>query len=189
MDQITLQLTGIQPLMVNNPQTVNPFNEFTKQIKELTGKRKRTDQDESDLMKLKWFAALYYDQKVGPFLPAICVWRSLQDAAKLSRAGKMIERGLHMLSDRVPIVYRGSRDPEEMYSNKVYVDIRDAAPGGKRITAVRPIFPEWSVEVSFLYDSTTLNRRDLLSYAELAGRVIGVGTYRRLFGRFEVEAA
>lgn len=187
MQIIKFRLTGTCPLMVNNPQTVNPFNVWTKQIKAITDKRKKTDQDNTDLMRLKWMAALYHDEQLGPYLPAICVWRALLDAARISRAGKTIERGVQQVGDRLPILYNGPRDPEKMYESAIYVDIRDASPGGKRVTAVRPIFPQWAVETELMFDPNQASERDLTAFMELAGRVCGVGTYRRLHGRFSVE--
>lgn len=185
MEQIGLRLKGSNLLMVNNPQTVNPFNTFTKQIKELTGKKRRTDQDEHDLMRIKWRAALYYDEDVGPYLPSVQVLESIRSAAKISRQGLTIGRGLHTLGDKTPILYRGPRDPDLMYEDERFVDIRDASPSGKRVTAVRPVFRDWAIEVNFLLDPEHLNRRDLLAFADLAGKVIGIGTYRKIFGRYE----
>ena len=46
MKSIKFRMTGTCPLMLNNPQTVNPMNEFTKAISELTSKRKKTDEDQ-----------------------------------------------------------------------------------------------------------------------------------------------
>ena len=43
MKSIKFRMTGTCPLMLNNPQTVNPMNEFTKAISALTSKRKKTD--------------------------------------------------------------------------------------------------------------------------------------------------
>ncbi len=188
MQFIKFRLSGTCPLMVNNPQTVNPFNVWTKQIKAITDKRKKTDQDNRDLMRLKWLAALYHADDIGPFLPAICVWRSLLDAARISRAGKTIERGVQQVGDRLPILYNGPRDPEKMYESGVYVDVRDASPGGKRVTAVRPFFhPPWALEAELMFDPNQASERDITAFMELAGKVCGVGTYRRLYGRFSVE--
>jgi len=187
LQYIKFRLTGTCPLMVNNPQTVNPFNVWTKQMKAITDKRKKTDEDNHELMRLKWMAGLYIDPAIGPFLPSICVWRALLDAARISRSGKMIERGVQCVGDKLPILYRGPRNPDEMYESGVYVDVRDASPGGKRVTAVRPIFPEWKVEPEMMFDPNQVSERDIVTFMELAGRVSGVGTYRRIYGRFTSE--
>ena len=42
MKSISFKVNGVKALMMHNPQTVNPFNEFTKAIKPLTAKKKKT---------------------------------------------------------------------------------------------------------------------------------------------------
>lgn len=51
MKSIKFRITGTMPLMLNNPQTVNPFNEFTKKLKPLTSKRTKTDDDMLETVK------------------------------------------------------------------------------------------------------------------------------------------
>ena len=48
-------MTGVCPLMLNNPQTVNPMNEYSKALKELTSKRSKTDSDQNEIFHLKLF--------------------------------------------------------------------------------------------------------------------------------------
>lgn len=186
MDAIEFRLTGTSPLMMNNPQTVNPFNPYTLQMKEITDKRKRSDEDQRDLLKIKFMAALYYEEKIGPYLPMISVWRSIHEAAKISRAGKTIERGLHTGQEMAAVEYAGPRKPEELYADPNFVDVRDASPAGKRVTACRPMFKTWALTAPFLFEETLINERDLVSFATLAGKLVGVGTYRQRFGRYEI---
>ena len=42
MKTLRFKVVGTQPLMLNNNQTVNPFNEYAKKLKEFTSKRKKT---------------------------------------------------------------------------------------------------------------------------------------------------
>ena len=176
MDTIEFRLTGTSPLMMNNPQTVNPFNPYTLQMKEITDKRKRSDEDLRDLLKIKFMAALYYDDKLGPYLPMISVWRSIHEAAKISRAGKTIERGLHTGQDMAAIEYPGPRTPEELYADPQFVDVRDASPSGKRVTACRPIFKTWAlVGIVFLFEEAPYieRTRPCLHSSQLAGKLAG----------------
>jgi hypothetical protein len=72
-----------------------------------------------------------------------------------------------------------------MWNARRFVDTRDAVPAGKRVIAVRAKFPvAWSVRLEAMFDPDQVNERDLKSFAELAGRIVGIGTYRQRFGRF-----
>ena len=63
MKSIKFRMTGTCPLMLNNPQTVNPMNEFTKAISALTSKRKKTDEDQNEIFHLKFLASCYWNNK------------------------------------------------------------------------------------------------------------------------------
>jgi hypothetical protein len=187
VQQVEFVLTGTSPILVSNPRTANPLDAYTQLIKEVTGKRKRTDDDERQLQRLKWEASLYFDPKVGPYLPSVYAWRSIHEAAKMSKQGKQIERGLIALTDTMPIEYEGPRELDPMWATNRFVDVRDANASGRRIMAVRARFNEWRVKFQAAFSPELLNERDLKGYAEAAGRMIGIGTYRRVYGRFAVS--
>jgi hypothetical protein len=174
-------------LMVSNPQMANPLNSLVREVKELTGKRKRSEADELEIQRLKWKGALYWGEDIGPYVPSVVLWRSIHEAAKVTREGRLIERGLMMTALRMPIQYKGPRDPEAMYKDKKgrFVDIRDANASGRRIMAVRAVFPEWSCATIFELDENQMSVKDFTRLAEFAGERIGIGTYRRMFGRFK----
>lgn len=189
MQQVTIKLTGTGTLMMCNPRTANPLDEYSKAIKELTSKRKRTDKEEEDLRRLKWEAALYYDKELGPYVPTEMFWRSLQDAARLSREGKSIERGVTIAGDKVRLDYDGPRKINDMFAAGKYVDVRQAKPrSGGLVIVARPIFPPpWHATFDVVYDPDQINQANLLAHADKAGKLIGIGTYRRSFGRYSVE--
>lgn len=82
MKSIKFRITGTMPLMLNNPQTVNPFNEFTKKLKPLTSKRTKTDDDMLEIYKLKFLASLYTNSQGRYILPAEHIANALIAAAK-----------------------------------------------------------------------------------------------------------
>ena len=59
MKQLKLKITGTTPLMLNNPQTVNPFNEYSKLLKPLTSKRTKTEEDLMEISRIKFLSCLY----------------------------------------------------------------------------------------------------------------------------------
>ena len=50
MQRINIKISGINPLLQNNPQTVDPFNRFSKAKKKITNKR--TGKTDDDLLEL-----------------------------------------------------------------------------------------------------------------------------------------
>lgn len=187
MENMSLRLVGSSPLLVNAPTTINPLNKETKLIKEISNKRKKSDSEVMELLRLKFEAALYYDEELGPYLPSYNCFKCGQEGARLSKQGKNWERGVDVVGDKSKIDYRGPRTPSELWSSPKFVDIRDASLGGKRVTVARPVFKEWSIDVSFSIAEDVTNPADILANIVTGGRLIGVGTYRARFGRFTVE--
>jgi hypothetical protein len=188
METMTVRLQGATPLLINNPSTINPLSENTKIIKEITGKRKKSDADVNDLLRLKYLAALYYDPDTGPYIPSYNAFRCGQEGGKLSKQGKNWERGVTVVGEKSSLQYKGPRDPDELWANSKFVDIRDGRIGASRVTVARPIFsPQWYCDVTFLIQPDVVNSGDILANLVVGGRLIGIGTYRARFGRFTVE--
>ena len=185
-----LTMTGTAPLIMHNAQTADPLNPYAKAIKELTAKRtNKTDADELEISRLKFEAGLYYDDQDGPFLPAANIFRSLIEAGSMTRDGKKVERGVVFLGVQARLEYDGPRDLETLWGDGTgrFVDRRLAAVNRVRIPVTRPIFPDWSCSFEVLVDEEVLNPGAFRSLAEKAGRAVGVGDYRRFYGRFAVE--
>ena len=54
----TLQLTikGVSPLLLHNGQTANPLNKYARQLKAVSGKRNKTDEDFEAMAKIEFLA-------------------------------------------------------------------------------------------------------------------------------------
>ena len=188
----TLHMTGTAPLLLHNVQLGDPDNEYVRDIARLNAlKSKITDEQRAERDWLKFRGGLYYDEESGPVLPAANVFRSLQQAAALTRNGKDIERGLVILDESSPIEYEGPRTPDALWGDgkSRFVDRRMARVNRAPVVAIRPRFDEWSASFRFELDEDVMNPDDFAFIAEKAGRMIHVGDYRRFFGAYAVKVA
>jgi hypothetical protein len=186
-----LTMTGTAPLIMHNVQTADPLNYWSKEIAKLTSKRKnKTDADEAEIGRLKFAAGLYYDEQTGPYLPAANVFRCLIEAGAMTREGKKIERGVIFLGDRASLIYDGPRDIDTLWGDGTtrFVDRRIVAVQRQRIVATRPIFPVWAAEFQLEIDEEVINPESFADIATKAGR-IGVGDFRRFYGKFEAKVS
>lgn len=185
----TLTMTGSAPLLTHNVQLGDPDNEYVREIGRLNAlKGKITDEQRAERDWLKFRGGLYYDDDQGPVLPAANVFRSLQQAAALSRNGKDIERGLVILDESAPIEYDGPRKPEDLWGDgkSRFVDRRMARVNRAPVVAIRPRFEDWRATFRFELDEDVMNPDDFSWISEKAGRMIHVGDYRRFFGAYAV---
>jgi hypothetical protein len=185
---LDFRLVGTSPLLLNNPQTVDALSAASIAIKELSGKRKRTETEDMELRKKKFMAGLYLTSDGAPYIPAYNIQRSAQEAGRLSKQGKIWDRGVWLTEHQCLLDYKGPKTAEGLWEDKRFVDNRDGKVGnGARIVVTRPIFHQWSADVSFNFEDEIANPGDIVAHLFHAGKMIGVGTYRQRFGRFDIE--
>jgi len=184
--KIIVKLTGTSPLLMHNPRMVDPEFELNRQIKALTSKRKKTDEDLKTIEKLEWYGGLYEENGII-VQPTSKVRKCLINTAKISKAGKMVERAVSFFDLNVPLLYDGPRTADELYSaNGLYQSRLPVGLMGKRVMRVRPKFYPWALEVFGVFvEDAGLNFDDFQRIVELAGMVEGIGDNRvNGYGRF-----
>jgi hypothetical protein len=182
---IQIDLIGTSPLLMHNPRMVDPEFELNRQIKALTGKRKKTDEDLKQIERLEWYGGLYEDNGVI-VQPVSKPRKCLINAAKIMKLGKGIERTLVLDGLNVPLGYEGPRVIDEVFALPRFHSRLSVGVGGKRVMRVRPSFFPWSLSVRGVFVTDAgVNLEDLQRIVELAGTVEGIGDNRvNGYGRF-----
>lgn len=188
--KIRIELTGTSPLLMHNPQMVDPEFDINRQIKALTSKRKKTDDDLHAIEKLEWYGGIYLAVNGhGPEVvqPTSKVRKCLINTAKISKMGKSIERSISFSALNVPLIYEGPHDIDELWADVRFRSRLTVGIGGtKRIIRVRPQFNKWQLNVDGIFiEDAGLNFDELERIVELAGIVEGIGDNRvNGYGRF-----
>jgi hypothetical protein len=190
--KIRLTATGTRPLLLHNVQLASPLNRYAKALKSANSKRTKTDDDRVAIARIEFEGSLYIDPEVGPYIPGQNVLASLVEGARLTKAGKKVERGV-MVDDLVlPLIYRGPRDVEGLWGGgeSEFVDMRTVVVMRAKIDRCRPVFKDWAFEADITIDPSVLDLDEFEEIARNAGAMAGIGDYRRLFGRYSsrVEA-
>lgn len=196
MELIRMRWTGTVPLIVKSGRGVNTLDEIVKAMKAITSKKKKTDEDLEELARLEWRSGLYFDKYIGPhdheqgdgaIMPGYCIDAALVSAAKLSRRGTDVKRGVMIVENHVKIEYKGPRDPDKMWESRKFADIRAVRNQQARVMRCRPIFNEWAIEFTINFSPEVFNQSDIIAIAETAGRLTGLCDYRPRYGRFAIE--
>lgn len=196
--KVRLTATGTRPLLMHNIRLASPLDSYTKELKRLNGKpsSKRTDEDRIEIAHVEWMGGLYHDgarefgksstMQIGPYVPASWIFKSLVEGARLTKAGKKIERGVTVVEMEHPLIYKGPRDLGGLWGDGAseYIDIRTAKVGMARVDRCRPVFKEWAFEAELFADPSVIDVEELEEIAGNAGTLIGVGDYRMLYGRY-----
>ena len=88
---IEFKIEGISPLLMHNGQLANPLNPLVKQMKALTGQRKKTDEVHLELSRLEFRAGLYVSSSGAVQIPAELLESCLIEGAKKSKLGKQFK--------------------------------------------------------------------------------------------------
>lgn len=181
---IKLTIEGITPLIMHNAQLSDPLNKFTIALKEVTSKRIKTVDDLREMQRREWAGGLYFDPKIGPYIPGQNIERSLLDAARMNKLGKSIERGVFVTTNENAIQYPGSRDIADMIDDENFRLVSSVKVGQQRVMRCRPFFKTWALTAEMYVDETQLDLPSLKGIVEKAGRFIGLGDWRPRYGRF-----
>lgn len=187
MKIITLELTGIRPLVMHNGLMADPTNPMVRRIKEIVskGSKKMTEADYEERDRLEWEAGLYYDKKRGPIIPSDNIERCIQLGAQKSRLGKDVAAAVFCTEADTKLEYDGPRDLEGLYADPRFILRKGVAVQKSRLIRIRPMFPTgWKLRFELEFDETIINEKNLVKAVEDAGALIGMGDWRPKFGRF-----
>ena len=185
MIRIELRLQGVTALLCHNVQLADPDNEWTKQIAQITAKRKKTPEDRLEIARLEWYGGLYIGTN-GPEIPCGNIRKCLMRAATITRQGRQVQRAVLFAELSVPIIYDGPRDLDRLWPREAFRYRTVAGIGMQRIIRVRPRFFPWTVVAQAHLLGEVMAPDDLARVLELAGQAEGLGDNRvNGYGRFE----
>jgi len=173
---------------MHNVQMANPLNSYAKMMKEISKKRVKTEEDLANLARIEFEGGLYWNEALGPVVPGQNVFATIQNGAKLNKLGRSIERGVVITELEVPLIYPGPRTVEELWGggDSEFVDTRMVVVGTNKVPRTRPIFRQWAFEIEAEVDPEVMDFHDFEMVCQKAGALIGIGDYRKMYGRFDV---
>lgn len=198
----TYTLTGISPLLMHNGQAIDPLNVYAKEIKRISKKKNKTDEDQGIMSRVEWFMSLYHDGapdtvadgdvQVDPdarlVLPANGIEAMLIAGAKKLKQGPAAKAGL-IVEDDARLTYDGPADINKLWAAGKHVHRVAVRVGTARVMRTRPIFRTWGATVAISHDQSVIDEPEIFSILKAAGQQVGIGDWRPRFGRFEVARA
>jgi hypothetical protein len=188
MEVIEVTLKGVAPLIMHNIQLADPKNPFTKRIKEVSSKKKKSETDFEAMSRLEWEGGLYLnaDQKI--IIPGRVIESTIYTAASsIMKTGRKIFKSSVFVFDDSVLEYQGPKDIEKLYDNPNFVFTTAVRVQNSRIMRTRPIFPSWSVKVAISYFTSEINEDQVIQAVVYGGRLVGLCDFRPRYGRYELE--
>lgn len=189
MKELKTTWTGIRPLILHNGRLADPLDDFSRALKEVSSKRKKTDADYEQMARLEFEGGLYFDTKAGPYMPSDCIEACIQAGAKKSRIGKDVAAVVFVQDEIVKIDYDGPRTVDSMWKERERFVLRKACKVAQaKVMRTRPMIPTgWSITFTLEYDESIVNSAALTRAMVDAGALCGLCDWRPRFGRFIVS--
>lgn len=187
MEHLKIRVTGATALMMHADTLANPLAEVTKAHKELTSKRKKTEDDHLAIARSEFIAGCYWTAADGFFVPGQNFDATFLGGAKLQKNGVRWKRGVLVLENRVKLRHDGPDTPEQLWEDPAHVDCRGVKVGTAKLMRYRPVFLDWAAEMTLAINTDVIDVQEVKKAVEDAGALIGVCEYRPRFGRFEVQ--
>lgn len=189
--KLTLELTGTKPMLQRNGRLANPIDEYTRRLAALTGKRKKTDEDLIDIMQVEARGSCWETPEGLLGIPTAAVWRCIYDAAKAFKRGEDIKRALSFTDTTEPLLIDGDYiSCDDFLSKSENLDYRPVKVQGRKTMRARPVVKEgWKATFHFDLLTDVIDPRDIAPILERAGRLVGLGDWRPIYGTFSAEVA
>ncbi len=188
-ERLTLKITGERPLMMHNARLANPLDSVTKELKALTSKKTKTEDDILEIKRVEWMGGIYTDEDGRPCLTEDMVLATIVEGAKQNKNGKKAKAALYGCDPTFVLDYDGPRDVSDLYNDGRFCDFRAVRVKQSKVMRSRPIFRQWGATVRIDVDTDILTMDEAMQAVEIAGMRVGLGDYRPRYGRFSVEVA
>lgn len=154
-------------------------------MKQISGKRQKTDADHLEMARIEFLASLYLSAD-GPIIPASNIDAMLVNAAKKSKEGQSAKSAVFCIK-HAQMIYDGPRSADELWEDERFRDRSPVRVQNARVMRTRPKFDQWSAVVELSYEPTLINVARIDDWMLVAGTQIGLGDWRPQHGRFDAE--
>jgi hypothetical protein len=181
------RLTGTSSLKLHNGQLIDPLNNWSRALKEVTGKRNKTDADHEEASRLEWFGSLYLDEEQRIVIPGKCLTATLINAAKKRKKGMVAKSGL-ICEENSLVEFDGPEDLEKIWACGRFLERVPMKVNRAGVMRSQPTFFPWVTTVIVSFDDSQLNAKDVTTFMQIGGEQIGVCEGRPRHGRYTVES-
>lgn len=188
MERLKFQLQSECPLICHNGQLADPMNSFSKQLKQISGKRGKTDADLEQMAKIEWYASFYIDNNNRLCIPSDVMEAALINGSKKHKLGNQAKAGLFVV-DNIILEFDGSKMTiDELWERDENRFTKAVRVGNSRVMRTRFWAKDWQGKVEIAFDPGLLNPQQIRDIMKVTGEVVGICDWRPRFGRFAVEA-
>lgn len=172
-----VEIEGETPLLIHNGRTSNPLDEFSKKMKLITSKKKKTEEDLEKLLDIQWHASLYWNDKIGLYMPVENIQASLYKACKKHKMGNNVSGFVFGEKLGFPILVEGHESMEALEAKKEYRFVKAVTIQRAKTLSCRAMFEKWALNFNFEIDQSIIGEEDVSMILATMSKRIGLGVW------------
>jgi hypothetical protein len=189
----SVTIKGINYLLTNNPQTVDPFNRYSKAKKAITNKRSgKTEDDLIELGNIETESKIYFDDDQLVYIPTRWMTEAICTAAfRIVKVGKdKMRGGIFAAEEKAKLNYAGMekvKTIKDVVNNPEFRHRAMLPQGQVRVAKDFPIYKNWGFTTNIEFDDSVVDFEGLKRIIEYTSMYVGFGDFRPTFGRAKAE--
>jgi len=190
---LKVAFAGNGSLLMNNPQTVDPFNKYALAKKRITNKKNnKTEDDLLELRNIEVRSKLYFDEVLGVYVPSSWVIAALAKTSwEVGKIGKgKLRGGVYETETKLKLTYRDMakvKTATDIVGNPDFRHLMLLPQKGVRIAKATPIFHDWGFGTTLEFDDKVIDPSTLKMILIHLAKYGGFGDFRPTFGRGTAE--
>lgn len=181
-------IEGVDSLIMHNGVALkDPLSKASKELKSVSGKKQKTDDDHEEMARIEFFASLYLNTKNQIIIPGYVLKAMIVNAAKRSKQGPTAKSALGIYEDNL-LDYDGPKDIKKLYAEGMNMSRVAVKIGQSSVMRTRPEFKRWGLTFTVTFMPDLVDEASIKKFVEVAGREIGLCDWRPEHGRFTVES-
>lgn len=186
LNVMTFHVRGITPICFHRGGLANPLDKFSKAIKAITRKAKKTDDELLEIARLEWFGSLYVNDDDRIVVPGRGIESAIKQTAKRSKLGKVVQASVMSDGDWELNFPKKNTSVEKLWDDENYRLQILHRVGPSRVVRTTPIFREWSLSFDLSFMPSEIDSGVLEKIVRDCGQLNGMFELRPRYGRFEV---
>lgn len=189
-----VHVKGITPLLIHNGRMANPLDLFSKKMKTVTSKRKKTEEDIQEILRIQWEGSLYWDDKVGLHMPVENVMACIFKACKKHKLGQSVSGFVFDEAIGFPILTKNHDSLDGLKADPSNKFVKTVTVQRAKTLSCRPMFETWELKFDFFVDESIVTIDEVKTIISTMSQRIGLGVWTPShpkpgnFGKFLIKS-
>lgn len=177
IDTMSVEISGITPMILHNGRTANPLDSYAKKMKALTSKRNKTEEDIEELLLVQWESGLYWNDEIGLYMPSENLYAAFYKSAKKFKLGVKCSAVSFPEPLGYPILTPNHKNFNALKADPTNKFVKTVVVQKSKTISCRPIFNVWDLNFELEFETTTIDANEIKTILCAMAQRVGLGVW------------